>query len=316
MLLQIDECTIRAGTVADAAPRRIFPFNMTLNDDGKSGLQSMETLYRFWAPLLQDVFDNLGQDTKDRRAFVLLPDPNLESDYIRVTTKEVILRVLLDVIGVPSVSLQPELSFLPYAFPMLSTMLIVHVGSKTGSSFVHSRDRSLPFTFQTVPLEASPDELRNIVSNDWTSKLERQYLDASYPNSLIFAILKTLECCPLPLRREAIQNIVFSGEGVVYRPDVPVRVARQLKRILEQGKLPDEQPEQEPGPYPDVLGMIPISLSTLKPLASSIGLIDIQGTIGSYRYDLLSWLGASLFASQSSQNNPDAFAWISKNEEA
>lgn len=318
VLLQITNSTIRAGTVTDAAPKRVFPYKIVdpsaLQSSSSSSLEE-EALYRFWAPLLQDVYDNLGQDTKDRRAVVLLPDPTIESDQIRTTTRKVILRVLFDVIGVPSVSLQPELAFLPYAFPMLSTMLVVHVTPQTGSSFVHSKDRSLPFTFQTVPLleEESPVAASSIISNEWTPRLQRQFLDASYPNSLIFAILKTLESCPLPLRRDAIQNIVFSGEGIVYRPDVPIRVARHIKRILEQGKLPEEeqQPEQEPGPYPAVLQMVPISLSLLKPLASWVGLIDTGATVAPYhRADLLGWLGASLFAAHCSHNNPDAFSWI------
>lgn len=307
VLLQINENNIRAGTVSDAAPRRIISYEL----DKTADRWPPDALYRFWAPLLQDVYDSLGQDTKDRRAVVILPEPTLETENIRQKWKEVFLRILFDVIGVPSVSLQTELLFLPFAFPMLSTMIVVNVTSKAVSCFVHSNERSLPFTLHTVPLEITD----NIVSHEWTKKLERQFLDAYYPQSMLFAILKTLETCPLSIRREAIQNLIFSGEVVVYRPDLPLRAAKKLKQLLEQGKLPEEEPEQETGPYPTVMEMVPIDLVALKPLASSVGLIDTRGTVGPFRADLLSWIGASLFAAHSYQNNPDAFHWIAKNTE-
>ena len=312
VLLQIQESTILAGTVAEAAPKRIFPYSKIIMTEEHS---TAEALYRFWAPLLQQVYDNLGQDTKDRRAVVLLPDATLESDYIRTSTKDAILRVLLDVIGVPSVHLQPALPFLPYAFPMLSTMIAVHVSATEACTFVHSKDQSLPYTFQCVPLE---EETGSEISTQWTAALERQYLDASYPHSVLVALLKTLEDCPLPIRGEAIRNLVFAGEGVLYRPDLPLRITKRLKEILQQGKLSEEEqtPEQEmTGPYPAVLGMVPVDLPSLKALAPFVGLIDTKGTIGPYRADLLVWIGATLWASHSHQHNPDAFSWISNKEE-
>ena len=316
VLLQIMESTILAGTVAEAAPKRVFPYSKSKRE--ASLQQSAEALYRFWAPLLQEVYDNLGQDTKDRRAVVLVPDATLEQDYIQTKSKECILRVLLDVIGVPSVHLQPALQFLPFAFPMLSTLTVVHLSETAACTFVHSKDQSLPYTFQSVPLEEESDD----ISIEWNPALQRQYLDASYPHSVLVALLKTMEDCPLPIRGEAIRNLVFAGEGVLYRPDLPLRVTKRLKQILQQGKLPDEEQdgtlEQETtttGPYPAVLGMVPVDLPNLKALAPSVGLIDTTATVGPYRADLLVWIGATLWASHSHQHNPDAFSWISNNDE-
>lgn len=315
VLLQITNHAILAGTVADAAPKRIFPYKQ----DDDQVLNTVETAYRFWSCLLQQVYDNLGQDTKDRRAVVLVPDVTLQVEYIRINLQKAMLRVLLDVIGVPSVSIQPTMLFLPYAFPMLRNMIVVHVTTQNASTFVHSNDASLPFTFHSVPLEEDKNNDKtgaNVISTEWTTAMERQYLDPYYPQSLMAALLKTLENCPLPIRGLAVQNLVFTGQGVSHRPDIPLRVCKRLKQLLQAGKLPDEPAAPpETGPYPNVVGMVPVALSALKPLASLVGLIDTAATLGSSRADLVPWTGASLWASHSHQHNEDAFQWISKNVE-
>jgi len=334
VLLQIMESTILAGIVTEAAPKRVFPYSKdkTKKQESVSSSspsqqqrqnQSAEDLYRFWAPLLQQVYDNLGQDTKDRNAVVLLPDATLEQEYIHANTKESILRVLLDVIGVPSVHVQPALQFLPFAFPMISTMTIVHLSKTTACTFIHSQGQSLPYTFQSVPLDEG-STMWDEISTGWNRKLQRRYLDVTHPHSVLVALLKTVEDCPLPVRGDAIRNVVFAGEGVLYRPDLPIRITRRLKRILQHGGErvvddDDDDDDDDEGQNETLehettttttSSMVPIALSNLKPLASMVGLIDTGATIGPYRPDLLVWIGATLWTSHNHQHNPDAFSWI------
>lgn len=313
VLLQITPAVVLAGTATDAAPKRIFPYHALAVKNESS---SVEALYRFWSTLLQQVYNNLGpQDAKDRRVLVLVADVTLEPDYIRDTLKEVLLRVLLQVVGVPAVSIQPTLLFIPYAFPMMTTMIVVHVSPQNGACFVHSQDKSLPYTFHSVPFSESTT---STISNTWTNATERQFLDPYYPESLLVALLKTLQACPLAIRGQAVQNLTFTGEGIVQRPDVALRMAKQLKLLLQDGKSSDNttssasSPEQDH--YPRVWGMVPVDLTAMAGLAPLVGLVDVATTLKTGRADLVPWTGASLWASYSHQNNPDAFAWISKND--
>ena len=318
VLLQITPTVVLAGTTADAAPKRIFPYHAVV----KNKNESVETLYRFWSTLLQQVYDSLG-DVKDRRVIVLVADATLEPDYIRHTLKQVLLRVLLQVIGVPAASIQPTLLFLPYAFPMISTMIIVHVAPQNGACFVHSQDKSLPFTFHSIPFleeqqqgAVTDDSTTRTISNTWTDAMQRQYLDPYYPESLLVALLKTLESCPTAIRGQAVQNIIFTGQGIVQRPDIPLRMGKQLKQLLQDGKLPavvsSSPPERGLHLYPRVWGIVPVDLTALTSLAPLVGLVDVAATLQTGRADLVPWTGASLWAAYSHQNNPDAFAWISK----
>jgi hypothetical protein len=302
ILLEITATTIRAGTVVDPVPTRIVPYALptaTLST-------TADDFYRAWMPLLQHVLDSLGQQesSKDRKVIVLTPDAVLVSRDVRRTWTEALVRILLEAVGVPAVCVQPTLAVLPYAFPMLSTLLVVHVTSTEAACFVHSNDRSLPYTLQSLPLDG----------DDGNSK-EGRPDEASWPTEgLLTALLKTLEATPLDVRRAAVHNLVFTGEATLKRPDGPLRVAQALQKTLQQGQLPEHEGSPAAGPYPQVLGRVPVSLPALQPLASAVGLIDTtrsSPSMGSYRADLLSWLGATLWASHCHQHDPDSFRWIS-----
>jgi hypothetical protein len=250
--------------------------------------------------------DSLGQQesSKDRKVIVLTPDAVLEPRDVRRTWTEALVRILLEAVGVPAVCVQPTLAVLPYAFPMLSTLLVVHVTSTEAACFVHSHDRSLPYTLQSFPLDDDGDQPKDGRPDE-----------AAWPTeALLTALLKTLETTPLDVRRAAAHNLVFTGEALLSRPDGPLCVAQALQKALQQGQMPENGASPEAWPYPQVLGRVPVSLPALQPLASAVGLIDTtrSTSMGSYRADLLSWLGATLWASHCHQHDPDSLRWISQ----
>ena len=321
---------IRAGTVSDAQPQRIVtvpPKHRGSNSNPPNNDQSAQAAFRYWSTVLQDVYDSLGQDSKDRRVVVLLPVATLQSttmDDDDDVTSQAIVRVLCHVIGVPAVSVQPTLALLPYALPMVATaMLVVHITATDACTFCHAKGQPLPYTLHTVSWGNAPrapsddDETRqnpNIISTEWTTKVEEdQFLSTHHPQSVLLALCKTLEACPMALRASAVHNLVICGEGVVYRPDLPFRIAKRLQHVLARGGKEsdnDDDTRKREGPYPAVWSLVPVAWSALQSLAPRVGVIDTAATLGHCRADMLGWTGAVQWASHCHAHDPDAFGWI------
>jgi len=110
------------------------------------------------------------------------------------------------------------------------------------------------------------------------------------PNSFVTAVLKCLDSCPRDIRYDVVHNIVFCGDGLMVMPDLGRRVAQRLEQILEgnQPALEATSTEEDPA----LMTAVPVSLQTLKTLASLLRMISCAP----YRPDMISWAASSLWA--------------------
>jgi len=121
---------------------------------------------------------------------------------------------------------------------------------------------------------------------EWTESMNTHWLDESNPNSLMMALLKCLSTCPTDLKRDVISNIVFAGDALVLVPDLARQVRDRLIAVLNKSAVAfEEEPVSE-------LTVIPMTCSTLAPLVSNVAVTPTAPL----RPDLVSWVGASLWA--------------------
>jgi hypothetical protein len=147
--------------------------------------------------------------------------------------------------------------------------------------------QAVPTGYKTVVEDSSK------ISCLWDDKMNMAWLDGNNPNSLMLALLKCLDACPLDARKDVIGNILFCGDTLVIMPDLGRRLALKLKEFLST--LDDSSEDSEPysGAVGDLhLTMVPIATKQMKPLAGYVGLISTAP----YRADLISWVGGSMHA--------------------
>lgn len=140
---------------------------------------------------------------------------------------------------------------------------------------------------------AVPCGYETVVSNketiqvEWTKEMDTHWLDETNPNSLVMALLKCLSACPTDLKRDVISNLVLVGDALVLVPDLARQVRNRLIAILDKTAVSfDEEPVSE-------LTVVPTDCNALAPLKSSVAVTSTAPL----RPDLVSWVGASLWAS-------------------
>ena len=120
----------------------------------------------------------------------------------------------------------------------------------------------------------------------WTDGMNTKWLDETNPNSLMMALLKCLSVCPTDLKRDVVSNLVFAGDTLVLVPDLARQIRNRLIAVLNNSAVSfDEEPVSD-------LTVVPTECSALSPLASSVAVT----TTTPLRPDLVSWVGASLWA--------------------
>jgi len=145
--------------------------------------------------------------------------------------------------------------------------------------------------------------------------MDRQWLDETNPNSLIFAILKCLEACPIDIRRDVVHHLVFCGDALVCCPTLSWNATNRLAQLLRGETNPTAAAEKEPEEEePHMATTIPVSYASLAILADSVRAISTAPL----RPDHVAWVGASLWATVwYHQDDQDALIkWIfAPNEE-
>jgi hypothetical protein len=149
-------------------------------------------------------------------------------------------------------------------------------------------------TMQVVPTgyKTAVDDASKITCH-WEDKMSKAWLDENNPNSLVLALLKCLEGCPLDAHKDVIGNILVCGDTSVIVPDLARRLALKLKEVLSA--VDDSARDSQPFSVAEDdlhLTMVPPPMKQLKPLAQYVGLISAAP----HRADLISWVGASIHA--------------------
>jgi actin-related protein len=301
VILEFTSTTCRAGYAGDAQPRRqvILPLknkNATANNNNNTATDSLTDIlasYHVAARLMQDVFDQLGQDPSERHCLIVT-----QGLYpVNHTDQEKRLQQVLWNLGVPAVRFLPSLQHVALALVSPSpastsaptTGLVCLVTPSETHCVVFSSDAVLPFTYQVLPTTNS-DSLDNTINS----------------SQIMTALLKCLQACPRDLRKGAAANLSFAGEVCTQQPDLGRQLARQLKMVLssppsqqQQEPLASEQePENDPAEttttnavLPYSYTTVPVAVSQLRVLADLIAVVQLP-----YRPDLCTWIGVSLWA--------------------
>jgi actin-related protein len=300
VILEFTSTTCRAGYAGDAQPRRqvILPIinNNTANTTATDSLTEILATYHVAARLMQDVFDQLGQDPSERHCLIITQGLH----PVNHTDQEKKLQQVLWNLGVPAIRFLPSLQHVALALvspsPVSSTSaapttgLVCLVTPSETHCVVYSSDAVLPFTYQVVPTTAT-DSIDSTINS----------------SEIVTALLTCLQACPRDLRKGAAANLSFAGEVCTQQPDLGRQLARQLKQALTQPPPQQQQPlasEEEPENDPEqaetattnvVLpyeyAAVPVALSQLRVLADLIAVVQLP-----YRPDLCTWIGVSLWA--------------------
>uniref|UniRef100_A0A7S2YMK8 Uncharacterized protein n=1 Tax=Entomoneis paludosa TaxID=265537 RepID=A0A7S2YMK8_9STRA len=315
--MEITENTLRVGIVGvDATPKHIVPLQSVTPSffQSEPALQDPASVwYRYLAPILKSAYQRLiGFGAKERKAIVLFR--GYDDKSLPRSIEDAILAVLIAEVGVPAVNLQcSALSMVPYSLPMLSHMLVVSVGIEEASCQVHASGENLPFTYQSVPLQSQTS-----TKDDATTSFQSTYMDLNNPNSVLMAMVKTLEACPRTVRKFVVSNIVFCGTGLCKQPHIPVAIVKQLKLALtaasSQSTSSSTRSETNPamdlpqGDDDELVGnlqtLVPVSLKSLAGLESHVGLVKCN-----IRPDLLAWVGATQWAAHWHGQDPSLQKW-------
>jgi hypothetical protein len=268
-----------------------------------------------------------------------------------------------------NVSLQCSMTLVPYALPMIATaMLLVHVGLRDVSCMIHAAGYSLPFTFQTIPVVVNnmimmtDTDNKDHCNDDWLNEITFSLLKClqACPRAARQAAIHNIVCFGAGvigsgrrfhvsllvvrrlqhvLRVQSLDNnnsnnketMTDGGCGAAAAAGPVVVVAKEEKR--QHDDEDDNVAEPQTILYHG-LGVIPVNLQELQPLAEHVGLIDYvifpeqqqqqqdelqQQQQQRRRYrprpDLLAWTGASLWASHwhnRAAENEAQFHWIGK----
>lgn len=282
IVLELDSQVLRVGYSEQTKPQH----TLLLNDTFSLNQNLTESQwYNLLSPILMKVYDRLMCNPTSRRVVCLLP-------HLAPSNMTAALKQLLWNKGVPAVVVWSNLEILPVAQGW-KRGLIVQVSKNETVSVCHADGHVLPFTYQNVP--AGYDKLlsaedKNKITTAFTPEMEQLMLNENSPNSIVVAVLKTLEECPRDIRPFCASNIVFCGEGVVLFPDIARRVTQRIKAILEGNQTPLDLVFGDDKNA--LLTTVPVQLKSLLPLASKLNLNSTQP----YRPDWISWVGASLWA--------------------
>uniref|UniRef100_A0A7S1UYL5 Uncharacterized protein n=1 Tax=Grammatophora oceanica TaxID=210454 RepID=A0A7S1UYL5_9STRA len=286
VVLEWTDACIRFGLAEESHPKHCLAWKSP--PSGK--LLNESEWYAILMPLLHEVYDRLMISIPTRRVILV-------SSHCMIRTWEAALLQGLWNMGVPAVSKMSNLA-VPSIALGLSKCLVVSLGKYFVECVAVIDEHVLDDTYQAVPCSALWSET---IQPKWTDDMERKLLSPKDPNSLVAAILKCVEKCPLLGREDAVNNLVFIGD--VWRPDLPYRTVSSLRTLLKDGipaeeggdSLGEEEGMEEGGDPAEPLAetiMLPARFDELKSLAASIAAKSVE-PFGPMH---VSWTGASLWA--------------------
>lgn len=297
VIIDFGDTVVRIGIAGDASAKQIIPSSPATAQATHHTTSAQ--YYRSLAPLVEQIFESILQKPSERKVIVVV------ALYASRSWKEALLQCLFD-LSVPAVAVVSHVECVPMMFPALQDILVVYVSLQDACTAVHAQGHMLPFTFHSVALSRTE-------TNHTAAALDEHVLyNPVNPQSVIFSILKTLEACPIAVRKQVVHNMVVVGDGVVTRPDVPRSLAQHLRALLQNPTRhsrfePSASEKNEQYPETPPLLFSPVDLSSLAPLATSVGLLSTAP----YRPDMCAWVGASVWASlwYDAMDQDQRFVW-------
>jgi hypothetical protein len=278
VILEWGSWILRIGHAEQHTPQHLIPWEC----GDLSKLRTEEEWYMIVSPFVSQIWDRLMMDPSSRRV-VCVTCPFVPRTF------EAALKQALWNLGVPAVCFVSCLETVPYVMGW-KRGLVVRVERYEAQCLVVADGHALHNTFQAVPCgyeTVVPNEgNKSNVQVNWDGNMDKHWLDDCNPNGLMMALLKCLNTCPRDVRKDAVSNLVFCGDTLVLVPDLGRRISQRLIALLNKSATSfDEEPVSE-------LTVIPNEFNTLSPLSSCVAVTSTAPL----RPDLVSWVGASLWA--------------------
>jgi len=317
IIFEISSTVLRVGIAGEKSrPQHVLHVEGTIFDDDdydddedestrkKTNKTKTESeWYLVLSPLIEQMYDRLMCKPSTRRVVCLYSNQR----YAPLTFRRALRQHLWNR-GVPATVELDPLEVLPIAQGW-TRGLAVNVTREEAYCVCLSDGYFLPYTYQMVPSGGYKSWLRRQTKNGVTQYvLPQQPTDSAEGtndddasvSSLVVAVLACLQKCPLDLRLDVVSNVVFCGDGVAVLPNLPRRVMKRVRDILksENTDADETRNDKEANVALSMLtdtnyGSVPLDVTSLKPLASSVALTSCAP----YRADWICWVGASLWAS-------------------
>jgi hypothetical protein len=255
--------------------------------------------------------------------FVVLHDQGL---YVNRHWKVAILRILQDVCHATYVSFTSTIHMIPFAIvtpPTAThqnedcqcTVLSIHITPYDAQCMVYANGHHLEYTYQSCEYDSDMMSSHASMVDDVRKRQETWlFSDNNISNytattsPLIDAIALCIEKCPVSVRKDAIQNLFFSGTILV--KGFSEQVAVLLRQFLLQpndsartqaSTIRTEAEAEVNSSTDDVMRnedmvqftRVPVNRTLLRPLAAHIAIIDCFADISSY--ELIPWFGTNVW---------------------
>jgi len=312
IILEIGSTVLRVGFAGSSRPQHVINMGNAIfdnNDDyledksmrrsdgtkehnkRQSKTKTESEWYLILSPLIEQVFDRLM--CKPRRVVCLYSNKR----YSPVPFQKALQQHLWNR-RCPAMVELDQLQCLPIA-QSWSRGLVVQISREEAVCICHADGQLLSYTYQMVPSSGYKKWLQPQITNGKTeyvlphSKDNMNYDDTFAMSSLVSAILACLLSCPRDLRLHVASNVVFCGDGVFLLPGLPRRIMKRVRDILQSNDVVDDDTRNDEGNATNInFSSVPIDVTSLRPLASSISLISCAP----YRPDFICFVGASLWA--------------------
>lgn len=262
VILEWGSWMIRLGYTEQGLPKHFIPLpDDVMGVDNKQRSCPQEWYLKVIAPLLQTCFDRLL--SRPRRVIVVHPP------YMPRAWEEALQKGLWNN-GVSGIAFLQNVDTPPLALEWQRGMVIHVDGKRDTYCMAHADGQALQNSLQ-------------IATTTTTTPASDASKIPELSHDVIVCIANCLQACPLDVRQDVAANLVVCGEAVVVQPDLPYKIVERLQTMFSSGEAPEDASGGEQTNYPTKWK----ELSSLKPVAR---------TTGPYRPDMVSWIGASLYA--------------------
>jgi hypothetical protein len=290
---------MKAGLAGEATANQILPLpdSCFLNDIvGRTG----EEYYMCYCPLMQQLLNYISHDPvfSERRVIVIF-DSGL---YIHRPLQDALTRIFLEVLPCQAVTFISAMQVVGMSLILPSreaTSLVVYLTGTEAQCIISSSHQALGFTYHSTGTRPNDTYSNNNQRATTLLEVTSYWASEEGATQVVVAILKCLDACPRPLRRDAIHNLYFCG--IAANDAISIRIAKRLQSTLIAKDLSPMSSETSSDDSPttasnsDFVTSLPIAISNLQALADLVSVVALPDSI---RPDSSVWMGASLWASR------------------
>mmetsp|Transcript_16821 Transcript_16821/g.31863 ORF Transcript_16821/g.31863 Transcript_16821/m.31863 type:complete len:391 (+) Transcript_16821:185-1357(+) len=279
--------------------------------------------YEDLGPWLRNLYTyHLLLKPRSRRVVVVLPiyhhPPGLKS---------ALEAIFLTQLQVPSILFTHPFETIPYAIGETNAGIIVDIGKEEGRIVCFFNGNMCENTLQIVPIGYQvvvkqirrdcckhPDKLvANATRYGTKQVLEDVFFDLDNPNSLMYAFLSCLVECPLDLRKQVVQHIVFVGGGVEGIPHLEQRFLKSIQSLFVERKKVECITANKTIKETTIYGIQNEKHERFDKLATLImtAPLSIMYPLH-FRPSCMAWIGASIMGSMQLSN--DNQKWIHRSQ--